>query len=320
MTELYFAPMEGVTPWHYRQTHREMFGGVERYYTPFLTPTEGGLAGKPLRDVLPEHNEGTPVVPQILTNNSERFLLACKVLEQLGYTEVDLNLGCPSGTVVGKGRGAGFLAKERREELERFLEEVFAVCPLKISLKTRLGMDDPAEFAALLELYNRFPAGLLTVHARVREDYYKRPVNRAAFGRALAACKLPLCYNGDIFTAADLRAFTEAFPTVRRVMLGRGIVANPALAREIKGGAPLAADELRAFHDALFHQIRTLQSGDKNALCRIKEQWNYWGALFEEGEKPLKHIRKASRIPDYEAAVNEMFCHPLHPEWGYRLV
>lgn len=320
MTELYFAPMEGVTPWHYRRTHHALFGGVERYYTPFLNPTEGGLAGKPLREVLPENNAGVPVIPQILTNDAERFLLACKVLEELGYTEVDINLGCPSGTVVSKGRGAGFLASARREELERFLEAVFAACPLKISLKTRLGMETPEEFAGLLALYNRYPASLLTIHARVREDYYKRPVRRENFRQALAACKLPVCYNGDIFTAAEYRRFTEDFPSVERVMLGRGLVANPALAREIRGGAVLTTGELRQFHDTLFEQIRTLQSGEKNALCRIKEQWNYWGALFEEGEKPLKRIRKSSRVPEYEAAVAEMFTHPIHPEWGYRLV
>ena len=320
MTQLYFAPMEGVTPWHYRKTHYRMFGGVERYYTPFLNPTEAGLAGKALREVLPENNEGLPVVPQILTNSAERFLLACRVLEELGYTEVDINLGCPSGTVVGKGRGAGFLAGERRAELERFLDAVFAACPLKISLKTRLGMADPEEFDALLSLYSRYPASLLTIHARVREDYYKRPVRWEYFRRALENCPLPLCYNGDLFTPEGYAAFAKAFPEARRVMLGRGLVANPALARELKGGAPLTVVELRQFHDELLEQIQELQSGEKNALCRIKEQWNYWGALFEEGEKPLKRIRKAGRLPEYRAAVDEIFTQPIHPEWGYRIV
>ena len=143
--QLYFAPMEGVTPWHYRQTHAALFGGVDCYYTPFLNPTEAGLAGKALQEVLPEHNRGVNTVPQILTNNAERFVLACQTLAELGYTEVDLNLGCPSGTVVAKGRGAGFLAPSRREQLEAFLEEIFAKSPLRISLKTRLGMESPEE-------------------------------------------------------------------------------------------------------------------------------------------------------------------------------
>ena len=169
--QLYFAPMEGVTPWHYRQTHAALFGGVDCYYTPFLNPTEAGLAGKALQEVLPEHNRGVNTVPQILTNNAERFVLACQTLAELGYTEVDLNLGCPSGTVVAKGRGAGFLAPSRREQLEAFLEEIFAKSPLRISLKTRLGMESPGEFAELLALYNRYPAAQLTIHARVREDY-----------------------------------------------------------------------------------------------------------------------------------------------------
>lgn len=305
--QLYFAPMEGVTPWHYRQTHAAQFGGVDRYYTPFLNPTEGGLAGKALQEVLPEHNQGVPVVPQILTNNAERFVLACQTLAELGYTEVDLNLGCPSGTVVSKGRGAGFIAPERRSQLKAFLDEIFLKSPIKISLKTRLGMESPEEFAALLALYNQYPASLLTIHARVREDYYKRPVRLEAFAEALQGCRLPVCYNGDIFTAGEFAAFQQRFPQVERVMLGRGLVANPALAREINGGKPLQHAELRHFHDTLFEQIRQRPGGDKNALCRIKEQWNYWGTLFEGAEKPLKKLRKANRIEDYEKAVNEIF-------------
>lgn len=318
--QLYFAPMEGVTPWHYRQTHAALFGGVDRYYTPFLNPTEAGLAGKALQEVLPEHNRGVNTVPQILTNNAERFVLACQTLAELGYTEVDLNLGCPSGTVVAKGRGAGFLALSRREQLEAFLEEIFAKSPLRISLKTRLGMESPGEFAELLALYNRYPAAQLTIHARVREDYYKRPVRWDAFAEALAGCRLPVCYNGDIFTAEDYRRFCSAFPQVQRVMLGRGLVANPALAREITGGQPLQAAELRRFHDVLFAQICQRPGGDKNAICRIKEQWNYWGAMFEGAEKPLKKLRKASRMQDYTQAVEQIFACPLTESRRYHIV
>lgn len=315
--QLYFAPMEGVTPWHYRQTHAALFGGLNRYYTPFLNPTEGGLAGKALQEVLPEHNRGVPVVPQILTNDAERFLLACRTLQQLGYTEVDLNLGCPSGTVVSKGRGAGFLALSRREQLQAFLDTIFEKSPLKISLKTRLGMEAPEEFAALLELYNRYPASQLTIHARVREDYYKRPVRLDAFAQALQSCRLPVCYNGDIFTLRDYQEFCARFPQTERIMLGRGLVANPALAREICGGKPLQKEELRQFHDTLFDEIKSRPGGDKNALCRIKEQWNYWSTLFEGAEKPLKKLRKANRLAEYEEAVNMVFTCPFTEEPGY---
>ena len=231
--QLYFAPMEGVTPWHYRQTHAALFGGVDCYYTPFLNPTEAGLAGKALQEVLPEHNRGVNTVPQILTNNAERFVLACQTLAELGYTEVDLNLGCPSGTVVAKGRGAGFLAPSRREQLEAFLEEIFAKSPLRISLKTRLGMESPEEFAELLALYNRYPAAQLTIHARVREDYYKRPVRCDAFAEALAGCRLPVCYNGDIFTAEDALDMYEQ-TGCDLVMIGRGSYGNPFIFREIR--------------------------------------------------------------------------------------
>ena len=177
-----FAPMEGITDDIFRRLHHKYFPGVSRYYTPFLSPSEGRtFSKKELREVLPEHNEGVPLVPQLLTNRCELFLEGAKILKDLGYEEVNLNLGCPSGTVTTKGKGSSFLFPERREQLEKFLDEIFARCPLAISIKTRLGKSDPEEFPALLELYNRYPIKQLILHPRVQQDFYRKPVRMEWF-------------------------------------------------------------------------------------------------------------------------------------------
>ena len=168
----YFAPMEGITGAVFRRTHHEFFPGIDKYFMPFITPTtQEKLTPRQKRDVLPEYNEGVPAVPQLLTRAAADFIWAANTLASLGYAEVNLNLGCPSGTVTAKGKGAGFLAHP--DELDRFLDAVFSACTVPISIKTRLGVHDPAEFEALLEIYSRYPVAELTIHPRVRQDFYK---------------------------------------------------------------------------------------------------------------------------------------------------
>ena len=192
----------------------------------------GHFSAREKKDILPEHNRGMYTVPQILTNKAEDFLRTAKKLEEYGYSEINLNLGCPSKTVVTKARGSGFLAYP--EALERFLDEIFEKCPIRISVKTRLGMEQPEEFVRILEIYNRFPMEELIIHPRVQKDFYKNTPNLEIFGCALAESRNPVCYNGDIFTPADFARFTEEYRSVERVMTGRGVLRDPALAREIR--------------------------------------------------------------------------------------
>ena len=168
----YFAPMEGITGYIYRNVHHRFFPGMDKYFSPFISPgTKKTMTPKELRDILPENNQDYTLIPQILTNRSGDFLRLCRDLKEYGYKEVNLNLGCPSGTVVAKKKGAGFL--EYPNELDRFLEEIFAGTDLKISIKTRIGKDDPEEFEKLLEIYNKYPLEELIIHPRVQTDYYK---------------------------------------------------------------------------------------------------------------------------------------------------
>lgn len=201
----YFAPMEGITGAVFRRTHHEFFPGIDKYFMPFITPTtQEKLTPRQKRDVLPEYNEGVPAVPQLLTRTAADFIWAANTLASLGYAEVNLNLGCPSGTVTAKGKGAGFLAHP--DELDRFLDAVFSACTVPISIKTRLGVHDPAEFEALLEIYSRYPVAELTIHPRVRQDFYKGRVREDAFGDsriAVLRMKELWFYFGNLFENSE---------------------------------------------------------------------------------------------------------------------
>lgn len=304
--QFYFAPMEGITGSLYRRIHAQCFPGMDRYFIPFLEPREGKcFDGHDRRECDPAQNRGLPVVPQLLTNRGERFLDGARRLADLGYQEVNLNLGCPARTVVTRGKGSALL--EHLTQLEALLDEIFARSPLPISIKTRLGVIDADEFPALLALYRRYPLSELIVHARVQRDQYTGPVHWDAFRLALDDAPWPVCYNGDLRSPAAVRAFQSAFPHVERVMLGRGLVANPGLVRELRTGQVLTREELWAFHNHLYAEYQALLSGDRNVLCWMKELWFYWIYLFPGGEKAYKAIRKAQRKSDYEAAVEQIF-------------
>lgn len=303
---LSFAPMEGVTNAEYRRVHRRFFPEADRYYAPFIAPDAGGRFKRShLNALLPEANEGVRLVPQILANNAEAFLGAAETLAELGYTVVNLNAGCPSGTVVSKHKGAGMLGDAA--ELDAFLEEVFRRTPVAVSVKTRLGLHSTAEFPALLAVYRRYPLSELIVHARDREGMYQSKPDRAAFAAALEDAPWPVCYNGDIFTAQDLASLRRDFPALDRVMLGRGAVTNPALFRVLRGGEPLRQEELRAFHDALLDEA--LQGGlpPVYALARMKEIWYYMIWLFPDSAKLCKALNKSRDLPAYRDAVSVLF-------------
>lgn len=255
--------------------------------------------------MLPEHNRGMRIVPQLLTNRAEDFIWAARELRQLGYKEINLNLGCPSGTVTAKYKGAGFLAK--KEELQHFLDEVFMALDLDISLKTRIGVERPEEFYDLVEIYNRYPLSELIIHPRVRTDFYRNTPNLEIFKDAVRLCRSPVCYNGDLFTAAETREFVQGFPSVDRLMLGRGLIANPGLAREILGGPSVDADNLFRMHQDIYMGYRGEIPEANNVLFKMKELWAYMAYLFEDCRKYVKRIRKARGFMEYEDAVRELF-------------
>lgn len=302
----YFAPMEGITGYVYRRIHRECFPGMDKYFTPFLTPSQKkAMMPRENRDVLPENNQEVPLVPQILTNCAEDFIKTARNLQEYGYEEVNLNLGCPSGTVVSKKKGSGFL--EFPEELHGFLEVIFQNLDMKISIKTRIGKEEEEEFSGLLKIYNEYPLEELIIHPRVQKDYYKNRPRMEVYKEAVSGSKNPLCYNGDLFTEGYFRRFTEKFPDTRAVMIGRGLLVNPALVRQLQGGKALEKEELKNFHDKLLLGYEEVMDGDRAVLFKMKELWFYMGNLFPEGKKYLKKVKKAQHLPEYREAVQGMF-------------
>lgn len=296
----YFAPMEGITTWNYRLAHAKVYGPLSKYFIPFLEPHEKrDFKTRELREILPEHNEGIYAVPQILTNRADGFLRLARALKSFGYEEINLNLGCPSRTVVAKGKGSGFL--EKPGELDDFLEEIFSGTDLKISIKTRIGKACPEEFERLLEIYNKYPLEELIVHPRLQTDHYKGEPRRQVYQEARAKSQNPLCYNGDLFTRQHIKAFLEQFPKEDCLMIGRGLLMDPGLLCEDN-----CREKFREFHECLLAGYVEQDLGDTNVLFKMKELWAYQIHQFPGREKDAKKLRKVQRLSEYMQVVEEL--------------
>ncbi len=298
--------MEGLTGYTYRNAHNAYFNNIDKYFSPFISANKSkGLRNRELNDILPENNQGLVLIPQILTDSADDFIHTAKKLKLFGYEEVNLNLGCPSGTVVSKGKGAGFLAKPR--ELDKFLEQIFSQSVTKISVKTRIGMDDPEEFHDLIKIFNKYPIEELIIHPRIRKDFYKNKPNLIIFKDAVSMSKNPVCYNGDIFTLKDYEKFSSDFPGVGSVMLGRGLLTNPGLVKTIKSSIKTDKNLLKEFHDRIYSDNKEILFGNVSVLNRMKELWFYMISIFSDNEKYAKKIKKATKLHDYEEAVSRLF-------------
>lgn len=310
----YAAPMEGLTDRIWRQVHQKWFGAADapmRYYAPFLSPPENRvLIPKKMAELAPEANAGTVVIPQLLARDGELAAWMIGEVRKLGYTEVNLNFGCPSGTVTAKGKGAGMLRDPAR--LDAFLDTVFSAVEGPVSVKTRIGVQKPEEFAALLDIYNRYPICELTIHPRVMKQLYRGQADRAAFAAALPECRMPVCYNGDVTTPEELHALEAEFPQLSGIMVGRGLIADPALFRRARGGAPASREELRGYCDDLYHGYTEAFGAASCAVSRMKAHWFYLIHRFEGADPLEKPLRKAREGWEHETVVNQIFTRQLN--------
>ena len=310
----YFAPLEGITGYVYRTVHHKYFPGIDRYYMPFVAPNYTmHFKEKEKQDIDPAHNEGLTAVPQILSNKADETLWAVEELADRGYREINLNLGCPMPTVARKKKGSGLL--KFTDELDAYLDGVYNGLdrrqgdrpPVSLSVKTRLGTDSTDEAEALVRIYNRYPVSELIVHPRCQADLYKGKPDMEAFLTVLRGSTNPVVYNGDLICPEDVREIgrmcEEAPQGIESVMIGRGLLADPSLVRQCRGGELITAQELSAFHDELYCRYREIFPGDKVVLNHMKELWSYMGKLFPDGAKCLKEIKKAGTRIQYEAAV-----------------
>lgn len=296
----YMAPMEGLTTYNFRRCFNKYFEPADKYFTPFIS--NSNLNSRERNDILPEHNEGMKVIPQILSNKASEFLSISQAIASYGYDTVNLNLGCPSGTVVSRNRGAGFLSVP--DELDKFLDEIFEKSDLKISIKTRIGMSSTDEWDRILSIYTKYPLEELIIHPRLQSEGYGGNVHLDAFEKVASLISCPLCYNGDIISVSSNP--TVSLHNVDSAMIGRGMLRNPGIFGELKGLPSYSKETLRNFHDELLNDYMSIMSGDKNTLFKMKDLWAFLSLDIPGSDKALKHIRKATRISDYNAAVNEM--------------
>ncbi len=309
--EFYFAPMEGITGHIYRRAFQKYFPAPDKYFTPFISPDGNKiLRNKEKRDVLPENNPGMQVVPQIITNRADYFIIVAEYLKkEYGYTEVNLNLGCPSGTVVAKGKGAGFLSK--LDELECFFDEVFEKCTLEVSVKTRVGRNDAGDWETIVGLFRKFPIKELTVHPRIQKDFYKGQVRMENFSYAYENWERPLCYNGDIFTKESFDKLMGHFPGISAVMLGRGLLSDPYLLGRLRGEKlpeeQVRRDTIGEFHEQLMEEYGAVLSCDRDLLYKMKELWFYLLDSFSDSEKARKQIRKCEKLREYRSITEHLF-------------
>ena len=298
----YFAPLEGLTDSIYRRLHHKYFPGIDKYFTPFFSPTvHRQLTPREQRELPPADSIGYKAVPQLLTKNPEDFIWMAQQCRDLGYEEVNLNLGCPSGTVTAKGKGSGMLRD--LEALDAFLYEIFQNAPLSISVKTRIGFTYPEEFQEILPICNRYPIRELTVHPRVRDAFYKGAVDMDAFCYAAENSRAPLCYNGNLNTLEQIEAFEKRFPDVKSVMLGRGLIADPGMFCS----TAYTPEKLEAFYNELLEEYLSAFGGSRNAMFRLKEHWRYLYCKFENSEKLYKKLRKTTDLAQYRQITAEIF-------------
>ena len=302
--KLYFAPLEGITTYTYRNVHNRMFGMCDEYYAPFISPTENEkLSTKNMRDILPQNNSVNLKV-QCLANNEVAFVDFTERVSALGYNEVNLNLGCPSGTVVKKNKGSGMLRD--LERLDEFLGYIFKKSSAEISIKTRTGFYSHEEFESILRIFEKYPIKELIIHPRVREEYYKTSVSLASFERAYMTSKLPLCFNGDVCGVQDFEKIIDRFPCINSVMIGRGALKNPAIFRELRGGGRLTSEELVMFSKELEKAYLPILGSEIYTLHKLKEIWMYAIENYTTEKKICKAIKKSSKLSDLNGTIESL--------------
>lgn len=307
--QIYFAPLEGITGYVFRNAYEKYYGGIDKYFTPFISPhTKKLMDSREKRDILPENNKGLHIVPQVLTNKAEDLIdLAKQLYEDYGYEEINLNLGCPSKTVTTKGKGSGFL--EFPDQMEEFFDRYFKVSDVKLSIKTRIGYYEVEEAQRLLHLYERFPFSEVIVHPRLGSQMYKGIPYYDVFEEYLGRTRHSLCYNGDINSFSDLQKLDDKWKQCDTFMLGRGLIAKPGMLQMKEGAdytALLSQEEwarFKGFHDELVEGYYAYMCEDRNTLFKMKELWTWWAVMFPGKEKVLKKIKKAATLQEYEQLV-----------------
>jgi tRNA-dihydrouridine synthase len=304
------SPLQGFTDFRFRNAQNKLFGGIDTFYSPYIR-LNGKMVIKPSyeRDLLPENNLDLEVIPQVITNDADEFLFVAKYVRELGYKELNWNLGCPYPMVTKSGMGAGLISNP--EKINNILHRAHNESDIIVSMKMRLGYENSEEILDVLPILDTYPIKNIAIHARIGKQLYKGGVNLDAFQHCIDNTKHKLYYNGDITSVAKFHEMQQRFPTIDHWMIGRGLISDPFLPSMIKNNTseyPANKIELfSAFHDTLYAIYSESLSGSTHILLKMYHLWEYFSATFSNPHKVLKKIKKAQSIRNYEAAVAEIF-------------
>lgn len=303
---IYFAPIQGYTEDLYRRIHHELFGGVEEYYTPFVRLEHGDLRQKDVRDVKPEYNADVPLVPQIIASDGKEASVLIEYIKSLGYSRIDVNMGCPFPLQTRHGRGAGLLQHpDKAEEVCKVMAEHADV---QFSVKMRLGMEASDEWQSILPMFAQLPLQHVTMHPRLARQQYKGDVDMNAFADFMKACPLPVIYNGDVISTEQIEQIAARWPQLKGIMIGRGLLARPSLAIEHRQQTAMAEPQLigkiRQMHSQMLQHYERIIPGEAQRLSKIRTFWDFMEPTI--GRKPWKKITKAGNMKNYLAAIAEL--------------
>lgn len=303
------SPLQGFTDFRFRNTFNKYFGGIDTFYSPYIR-LNGKLVIKPAyeRDNLPKNNSVPELIPQIMTNNAEEFLFVAKYVQQLGYKELNWNLGCPYPMVTKRGMGSGLIC--RPTKIDEVLKQVHAESDIVVSMKMRMGYEHSEEILDVFPILENYPIKNIAIHARIGKQLYKGGVDLDSFQRCLDNTNHKIYYNGDITSIATFNELRERFPTIDHWMIGRGLIANPFLPNMIKNNSEAYPENrleiFGKFHDTLFNEYEQALSGSSHVLIKMLHYWEYFATTFSNPHKTFKKIKKAKNIAAYDKAVKEI--------------
>jgi tRNA-dihydrouridine synthase len=309
-TTLLSSPLQGFTDFRFRNAFHRYFGGIDTFYSPYIK-LNGKLVikGSYERDILPENNTTLEVIPQIITNDAEEFLFVVRYVQQLGYKELNWNLGCPYPMVAKCGMGSGLISNT--SQIEHILKRVHTETDIIVSMKMRMGYENPTEILDVFPILEQYPIKNIAIHARIGKQLYKGGVDLESFQKCLDTSKQKIYYNGDITSVEKFRMMQERFPSIDHWMIGRGLIADPFLPSMIKNNTteyPKNKLEIfEAFHDTIYQEYDAYLSGPTPIRMKMLGFWEYFSESFSNPQKTFKKIKKAGNSKNYEAAVKEIF-------------
>ena len=309
-TTLLSSPLQGFTDFRFRNAFHKHFGGIDTFYSPYIK-LNGKLVikGSYERDILPENNTTLEVIPQIITSDADEFLFVAKYVQELGYNELNWNLGCPYPMVAKCGMGSGLISNT--SQIEHILKRVHNETDIIVSMKMRMGYENPTEILDVFPILDQYPIKNIAIHARIGKQLYKGGVDLDSFQNCLAHTKHKLYYNGDITSVAKFQEMQERFPSIDHFMIGRGLIADPFLPSMIKNNTteyPKNRFEIfEAFHDTIYQEYDAYLSGPTPIRMKMLGFWEYFSESFSNPQKTYKKIKKAGNSKNYEIAVKEIF-------------